>query len=73
MKQVWSEENKNDKWLQVELAVCEAWTEEGTIPLDDMAKLRTARYDPVRMSEVFERTRHDMTAFLQSVTGRAGR
>ena len=49
MKWVWSEENKNDKWLQVELAVCEAWAEEGTIPADDMAKLRMARYDPVRM------------------------
>ena len=33
MKMVWSEENKNNKWLQVELAVCEAWTEEGVIPL----------------------------------------
>ena len=32
MKMVWSEENKNNKWLQVELAVCEAWTEEGVIP-----------------------------------------
>ncbi len=72
MKWVWSEENKNDKWLQVELAVCEAWAEEGTIPADDMAKLRMARYDPVRMQEVFERTRHDMTAFLQSVTAGLG-
>lgn len=72
MKRVWSEENKNDKWLQVELAVCEAWAEEGTIPADDMAKLRMARYDPVRMQEVFERTRHDMTAFLQSVTAGLG-
>ena len=72
MKRVWSEENKNDKWLQVELAVCEAWAEEGTIPSDDMAKLRMARYDPVRMKEVFERTRHDMTAFLQSVTAGLG-
>ena len=72
MKRVWSEENKNDKWLQVELAVCEAWAEEGTIPADDMAKLRVARYDPVRMKEVFERTRHDMTAFLQSVTAGLG-
>ena len=72
MKRVWSEENKNDKWLQVELAVCEAWAEEGTIPADDMAKLRMARYDPVRMMEVFERTRHDMTAFLQSVTAGLG-
>ncbi|MDE2860560.1 MAG: adenylosuccinate lyase [Chloroflexota bacterium] len=72
MKRVWSDENKNDKWLQVELAVCEAWAEEGTIPPEDMAKLRMARYDPVRMKEVFERTRHDMTAFLQSVTAGLG-
>ena len=72
MKKVWSDENKNDKWLQVELAVCEAWAEEGTIPQEDMAKLRMARYDPVRMKEVFERTRHDMTAFLQSVTAGLG-
>ena len=72
MKMVWSEENKNNKWLQVELAVCEAWTEEGVIPSEDMAKLRNAQYDPVRLQEVFQRTRHDMTAFLQSVTGGLG-
>ena len=72
MKMVWSEENKNNKWLQVELAVCEAWTEEGVIPSEDMVKLRNAQYDPVRLQEVFQRTRHDMTAFLQSVTGGLG-
>ena len=72
MKMVWSEENKNNKWLQVELAVCEAWTEEGVIPSEDMIKLRNAQYDPVRLQEVFQRTRHDMTAFLQSVTGGLG-
>ncbi len=72
MKLVWSEDNKNDKWLQVELAVCEAWTEEGIIPQEDMVKLRGARYDAARMKEVFERTRHDMTAFLQSVTAGLG-
>ena len=72
MKMVWSEENKNNKWLQVELAVCEAWTEEGVIPSEDMVKLRNAQYDQVRLQEVFQRTRHDMTAFLQSVTGGLG-
>ena len=72
MKMVWSEENKNNKWLQVELAVCEAWTEEGVIPSEDMVKLRSAQYDQVRLQEVFQRTRHDMTAFLQSVTGGLG-
>ena len=36
MKKVWSDENKYQKWLQVELAACEAWTEEGVIPQKDM-------------------------------------
>ena len=45
MKLVWSEENKNQKWLDVELAVCEAWTNEGVIPKEDMEKLLGAKYD----------------------------
>ena len=68
MKAVWSDENKYGKWMQVELAVCEAWTEAGVIPLEDMQALRRARYNHARMEEIFERTRHDVTAFLQSVT-----
>ena len=72
MKQVWSDENKYGKWLEVELAVCEAWTEEGVIPGEDMEKLRRASYDHQRMTEIFQRTRHDVTAFLQSVTGGLG-
>ena len=68
MKAVWSDENKYGKWLQVELAVCEAWTEAGVIPSEDMEALRHARYNHSRMEKIFERTRHDVTAFLQSVT-----
>ncbi len=72
MKLVWSDENKYAKWLAVELAVCESWAEEGTIPNQDMEKLRSARFDASRMEEVFARTRHDMTAFLRSVTDNLG-
>ena len=72
MKLVWSDENKYSKWLAVELAVCEGWAEEGTIPPEDMEKLRGARFDAARMDEVFARTRHDMTAFLRSVTDNLG-
>ena len=72
MKLVWSDENKYAKWLDVELAVCEAWTEEGTIPGEDMERLRAARFDAVRMEEVFNKTRHDMTAFLRSITDNLG-
>ena len=44
----------------------------GRYPPEDMVKLRNAQYDKVRLQEVFQRTRHDMTAFLQSVTGGLG-
>ena len=72
MKAVWSEENKYDKWLQVELAVCEAWADEGVIPADDMQKLRGARHNYERLTEILEVHRHEMTAFLQSITEFAG-
>ena len=68
MKKVWSEENKYQKWLQVELAACEAWTEEGVIPPEDMRLLRKAKYNHSHMMEIFETTRHDVTAFLSSIT-----
>ena len=68
MKQVWSDESKYDKWLQVELAVCEAWTAAGVIPEEDMSKLRKSEYDIDRLNEILRVTKHDMTAFLGSVT-----
>jgi len=72
MKQVWSDENKYLKWMAVELAACEAWAAEGVIPQEDMAKLRGAEYNHGRMMELFETTRHDVTAFLSSITESMG-
>ena len=72
MKQVWSDENKYLKWLEVELAVCEAWAAESVIPEADMAKLRGAEYNHGRMMELFETTRHDVTAFISSITESMG-
>ena len=68
MKRVWSDENRYNKWLLIELAVSEAWADEGVVPPEDMAKLRRATYNPDRLDEILKRTRHDMTAFLGSVT-----
>ena len=72
MAAVWSEKSKYDKWLLVELAVSEAWAGEGTVPAEDMAKLRLATYDIERLNQILEITRHDMTAFLQSITEKLG-
>ena len=52
----------------MELAACEAWTDEGVIPAKDMGLLRKAKYNHPRMLEIFETTRHDVTAFLTSIT-----
>ena len=68
MKRVWSDENKAELWLKVELAVCEAWTKEGVIPQEDMERLRGAKYDHARMMEILDVVRHETNAFLSSIT-----
>ena len=73
MKKIWSEENKLDNWLKVELAVCEAWTKLGKIPPGAMTRIRKARYDPDRIAEFLQVTHHDMTAFLNSVSESLGK
>ncbi len=72
MKKVWSEESKFDKWLQVEIAVCEAWTELGAIPKEAIPKIKTARCSLERIAEILKVTHHDMTAFLQAVSESLG-
>ncbi len=68
MKRVWSEDNKFQKWLRVEVAVCQAWAELGAIPKEAADKIaREARFDLKRIEEHLEETHHDMTAFLRAV------
>ena len=72
MKKIWSEENKFDKWLQVEIAVCEAWAEIGVIPKETIPKIKSASYKLERIGEILKVTHHDMTAFLQAVSETLG-
>ncbi|MCL0084278.1 adenylosuccinate lyase, partial [Dehalococcoidia bacterium] len=72
MKQVWSDKNKFDKWLQVEIAVCEAWAEIGRIPKEAIPKIKKACLDLARMDEILKVTRHDMTAFLNALAETIG-
>jgi len=67
MKKVWSEDNKFQQWLRIELAVCDAWCELGVIPKADMVKLRQAKFSLELYAEYFKLTHHDVTAFLRSV------
>ena len=72
MKKIWSDKSKFDKWLEVEIAVCEAWTELGEIPKEAMTKIRKANYNLGRIAEFFRVTHHDVTAFLKSVAESLG-
>ncbi|MFC1928886.1 adenylosuccinate lyase, partial [Chloroflexota bacterium] len=72
MKRVWSDENKFNKWLEVEIAVCDAWAELGVIPRQVIPKIKLARCNLRRMEEILKQTHHDMTAFLGSVSESLG-
>src|SRR5579875_3714290 len=63
MATLWSDETKYDAWLQVEMAVCEAWAEIGVIPAESLPALRRARYDLTRMRAIEAETGHDVIAF----------
>jgi adenylosuccinate lyase len=72
MKKIWSDRNKFDQWLKVEIAVCEAWAELGQIPREDIFKIRKASYNLNRVAEFLKVTHHDMTAFLNSLAESLG-
>ena len=57
MKRVWSDENKFNKWLDVEIAVCDAWAEVGTIPRSAIPKIKLAKCNIRRMDEILQETR----------------
>jgi adenylosuccinate lyase len=72
MKKVWTDENKYNKWLEVEIAVCDAWAEVGVIPRKAIPKIKLAKCNLKRMEEILRETHHDVTAFLGSVAESLG-
>ncbi len=68
MGRVWSEENRFQKWLEVELAASETLAEAGVVPREAAAKLRQrARIDVARINEIEAKVRHDVIAFTIAV------
>ncbi len=73
MMEIWSDETKYSKWLEVELAVCRAWCKAGKIPeraLTDIEK--KAAFDTKRITELEKELKHDVLAFLTSVAENVG-
>ncbi|MFP4213516.1 MAG: adenylosuccinate lyase [Desulfohalobiaceae bacterium] len=73
MDRIWSLENKFRAWLQVEIAICEAWHSLGRIPEQEMRQIREhADFDLERIQELEEQTKHDVIAFLSAVEEKLG-
>jgi len=72
MVRIWSEEHKYDSWLRVEIAVCEAWAEQGDISRDAVEKIRRASYDIERIAVYETEMHHDFNSFLRSVADSLG-
>ncbi|MGC8720590.1 MAG: adenylosuccinate lyase [Thermodesulforhabdaceae bacterium] len=68
MGNLWTQENRYRKWLDVELAVCEVRAERGEIPWEDWLIIKEkANFDPKRIDELEEQTKHDVIAFITNV------
>jgi len=73
MGRIWETENRFAKWLDVEIAACEAMAEKGLIPKKALQNIKKkARFDVDRILEIEEKTKHDVIAFLTNVAEYVG-
>jgi adenylosuccinate lyase len=73
MGAVWSQQNKFQKWLDVEIAVCEVHAEDGTIPAESLAEIRSkATFTVDRITEIEKTTDHDVIAFTTALAENIG-
>ncbi len=73
MARIWDIEHRTQKWLEVELAVCDGLAEYGYIPREAAQTIRErARFDLQRMAELEKETRHDVMAFVRNVEENIG-
>jgi adenylosuccinate lyase len=73
MGALWSEQSKFQKWLEVELAVCEVHAEMGTIPPDALEQIKSrAAFTVERINEIEKTTNHDVIAFTTNLAENIG-
>ncbi|WP_373470876.1 lyase family protein, partial [Carnobacterium alterfunditum] len=73
MAAIWSDENRYNTWLEVEILAVEAWVELGEIPKEDVEKIRAnASFEVERILEIEKETRHDVVAFTRAVSESLG-
>ncbi|MDL1965704.1 MAG: adenylosuccinate lyase [Candidatus Desulfofervidus auxilii] len=73
MAKLWSLKNKYQKWLEIEILVCEAWAEKGVIPKEALVKIKEkASFSVERIAEIETQVKHDVIAFISNVEENIG-
>ncbi|MGH7889430.1 MAG: adenylosuccinate lyase, partial [Thermodesulfobacteriota bacterium] len=73
MSKIWGDEAKYRNWLRIEIAACEAWTRLGRVPSDALENIKgRAKFDVERINELENVLKHDVIAFLTSVSEHVG-
>ncbi|HQX57419.1 MAG TPA: adenylosuccinate lyase [Pyrinomonadaceae bacterium] len=73
MGAIWSLQNKFQKWLDVEVAVCEVHAEDGTIPAEALEQIKAkAAFTVERINEIEKTTDHDVIAFTTNLAENIG-
>ena len=73
MGKIWEDQNRYSKWLEVEIAACEAMAREGIVPEDALKNIKErASFSVDRILEIERQTKHDVIAFLTSLEEHIG-
>ena len=73
MRKIWSDENKFEVFLKIEILASTAWSKLGVVPSDDLEKIKAnAKYDLKRIAELESITKHDVIAFTRTVSESLG-
>jgi len=73
MTKIWSTENRYQKWLDVEIMACEAMAKLGKIPENSLKNIKQkVAINVKRIEEIEKTTKHDVIAFLTSLTEKVG-
>ena len=74
LKNIWADENKYKIWLDIELAAAEAMEKFNIIPKGVVKKVKSkAKINVARILKIEESVKHDVIAFLTSITEKAGK
>ena len=74
LKDIWTDENKFQKMLDVEITICEAWNKKGVISDKDLENIKNkAKVDIKDIRRREETTRHETVAFVESISAKVGK